>query len=195
MGNVTNKNISIIVAAGANDAIGKDNRLLWKLSDDLRRFKKLTTGHTVIMGRRTFLSLPNGPLPDRRNIVISDVPGEKFEGCTMAGSIEEAMNLLDDEEAFVIGGGMIYKQFLPHARKIYLTRVEHHFEADTFFPAINYDEWNEIGREHVEASGKDDFPAYLPYLPEKTLTGPRGGKRGCRPGRRRRLPGFHRSFT
>ncbi len=158
MRNITNKNISIIVATGTNNAIGKDNRLLWKLSDDLKRFKKITTGHTVIMGRRTFLSLPNGPLPGRRNIVITDVEDEQFEGCVMAGSVEEAMNQLEnDEEAFVIGGGMIYKQFLPHARKIYLTLVERAFDADTFFPALNLDDWVELHREHVQASEKNEY--------------------------------------
>ncbi len=159
MGNITNKNISIIVAIADNHAIGKDNSLLWKLSDDLRRFKKITTGHTVIMGRRTFLSLPGGPLPNRTNLVISDIPGEQFVGCVMADSIEEAMNLLkDEEEAFVIGGGMIYKQFLSHARKIYLTRVEGKFEADTFFPDFNLDLWEEIHRENFPASEKNEYP-------------------------------------
>ncbi len=158
MRNARNKNISIIVAVAENYAIGKDNRLLWKLSDDLKRFKKITTGHTVIMGRRTFLSLPGGPLPNRTNIVISDVPNEKFDGCLMAASIEESMNLLDDDEAFVIGGGMVYKQFLPHARQLYLTRVDHSFEADTFFPDLNLDEWDEIHREHFAASEKNEYP-------------------------------------
>ena len=165
MRNIFNKNISIIVATGTNNAIGKNNQLLWQLSDDLKRFKKLTIGHTVIMGRRTFLSLPNGPLPGRRNIVVSDVEDEQFEGCTMAESIEEAMNLLeDDEEAFVIGGGMIYKQFLPHARKIYLTRVEESFDADTFFPSLNLDEWIEQNRESFPASEKNEYPhTFLVY--------------------------------
>ncbi|HYW97395.1 MAG TPA: dihydrofolate reductase [Bacteroidales bacterium] len=169
MVNVTNKNISIIVAIAENNAIGKDNKLLWKLSDDLKRFKKITSGHTVIMGRRTFLSLPNGPLPNRKNIVITDVAGEQFGGCLMAGSIEEAMTLIDDaDEAFIIGGGMVYKQFLPHARKIYLTRVEHIFQADTFFPSLNLDEWDEIQREHVEASDKNEYPhTFLVYSRKK----------------------------
>ena len=111
------------------------------------------------MGRRTFLSLPNGPLPGRTNIVITDVPGEVFEGCQMAMSIEDAMTMLDgNEESFVIGGGMVYKQFLPHARKLYLTMVEHGFEADTFFPAINFDEWEELQRERFEASETNEYP-------------------------------------
>ncbi|MFW5821689.1 MAG: dihydrofolate reductase, partial [Bacteroidota bacterium] len=123
-----NKNISIIVAIAENNAIGKNNELLWKISDDLKRFKKLTTGHKVIMGRNTYLSLPNSPLPNRKNVVITDIENEKFEGCEMAYSIEEALaNVQENEEAFVIGGGMIYKQFLPHANKLYLTRVHQSF--------------------------------------------------------------------
>src|SRR3972149_2923691 len=137
MRSITNKNISIIVAIAENNAIGKNNELLWKLPDDLKRFKKITTGHTVIMGRRTFESLPAGALPNRKNLVISDIPGEVFENCQMAYSIEEALALCDEnEEAFVIGGGMIYKHFLPHARKLYITKVHEEFDADTYFPEI-----------------------------------------------------------
>ncbi len=165
MGNVKNKKISIIVAIGENNEIGKENKLLWNISDDLKRFKALTTGHKVIMGRNTFLSLPKGALPNRSNIVISDVSGEKFESCTMAGSIEEALELCDTkEEAFVIGGGMIYKQFLPHATRLYLTRVHAEFDADTFFPHINYDEWNEISREENPASYENPLAySYIIY--------------------------------
>jgi len=134
-------NISIIVAIADNRAIGKDNRLLWHLSEDLKRFKKLTTGHTLIMGRNTFLSLPNGALPNRRHVVISDQRGETFEGCEMAASIEEAIRLAGDrDECFVIGGGMVYAQFLPMAGKLYLTQVHESFEADTFFPEIDFDQ-------------------------------------------------------
>jgi dihydrofolate reductase len=156
---ITNKNISIIVAIAENNAIGQDNELLWKLSDDLRRFKKITTGHTVIMGRRTFESLPDGALPNRINLVLSDKPGEVLANCRMAYSIEEALAFCDEkEESFVIGGGMIYKQFLPHARKLYITKVHEEFEADTFFPEINYDEWNEISRESILISEKNEYP-------------------------------------
>jgi dihydrofolate reductase len=159
MRSVTNKNISIIVAIAENNAIGKNNRLLWKLSDDLKRFKKITTGHTVIMGRRTFESLPDGALSNRINLVISDRPGEAFKNCRMAYSIEEALELCSEkEESFVIGGGMIYKQFLPHARRLYLTKVHEEFDADTFFPEINYDEWNEISRESILNSEKNEYP-------------------------------------
>jgi len=152
------RNISIIVAIAENRAIGKDNRLLWRLSADLKRFRKLTTGHTLIMGRNTFLSLPNGVLPDRRHIVISDVPGETFEGCEMAASIEEALVLAGDkEECFVIGGGMVYAQFLPVAGKLYLTRVQHSFDADTFFPEIDFSQWTALHTEVVRADEKNEY--------------------------------------
>ena len=143
-------NISIIVAVAKNRAIGKDNLLLWHLSDDLKRFKKLTTGHTLIMGRNTFLSLPNGALPNRRHIVITDRVDEAFDGCEMARSIEEAIKLAGkDEECFVIGGGMVYAQFLPMAGKLYLTQVHESFEADTFFPEIDFSQWKALVTEEV----------------------------------------------
>jgi len=151
-------NISIIVAIASNRAIGKDNRLLWHLSDDLKRFKKLTTGHTLIMGRNTFLSLPNGALPNRRHIVISDIPEESFEGCEMAHSIEEAIKLAGtSEECFVIGGGMVYKQFLPVAGKLYLTQVYASFEADTFFPEIDFSQWKALATEEVDAGERNQY--------------------------------------
>src|SRR5665811_604053 len=115
------KPISIIVAIAQNNAIGKDNQLLWHIPADLKRFKKLTTGHTIVMGKRTFYSLPIRPLPNRRSIVITDIPGEEIEGCTMAYSIEEAVEKMEDEkENFIIGGGSVYHQFLPLAQQLYL---------------------------------------------------------------------------
>lgn len=152
-------NISIIVAIAENRAIGKDNKLLWHISEDLKRFKKLTTGHTLIMGRNTFLSLPKGALPNRRHIVISDKPDDRFDGCEMAASIEEAISMTEStEECFVIGGGMVYAQFLPHAGKLYLTRVHHSFDADTFFPEIDFSQWEALTEETVEAGGKNQYP-------------------------------------
>jgi len=145
------KNISIIVAIAENFAIGKNNDLLFHLPNDLKRFKEITTGKPVIMGRNTLLSLPNGrPLKNRRNIVISDVPGELFEGCEMTSTIEGAVELVkNEEEAFIIGGGMVYRQFYPHAGKLYLTVVHKPFEADVYFPEIQYDEWVETFREDL----------------------------------------------
>lgn len=145
---MTHKNISIIVAIAENFAIGKNNDLLFHLPNDLKRFKEITTGHTLIMGRNTLLSLPKWPLPNRRHIVITDKPDDVFPGCEVVYSIEEAIEKVKDEdEAFVIGGGMIYRQFYPLAGNLYLTVVHQNFEADVFFPEINYSDWNEISRE------------------------------------------------
>ncbi|MEI7526073.1 MAG: dihydrofolate reductase [Mariniphaga sp.] len=143
-------NIAIIVAIARNFAIGKNNDLLFHLPNDLKRFKKITSGHAVIMGKRTLFSLPNGPLPNRRNIIITDIPGETFAGCETVYSINEAVEAVSNEqEAFVIGGGMIYRQFYPIAGKLYLTMAHKDFEADTFFPEINFDEWQVIEREDL----------------------------------------------
>jgi len=145
------KDISIIVAVAKNNAIGKDNDLLWHLSEDLKRFKKLTTGHYIIMGKKTYFSLPRRPLPNRTHIVLSDVPGEQIDDCVMAYTIEEAIEKMNSsEENFIIGGASIYRQFLPFANKLYITWVHEDFEADTFFPELNDEEWNVIS--------KEDFP-------------------------------------
>jgi dihydrofolate reductase len=136
------KPISIIVAIAANHAIGKDNQLLWHISEDLKRFKRITGGHTVVMGKNTFYSLPLRPLPNRRNIVITDIPGETIAGCEMAYSIEEAVQLCDhDKESFVIGGASIYSQFISRVTKLYITRVHKDFDADCFFPRIDTAVW------------------------------------------------------
>ncbi|HRV90367.1 MAG TPA: dihydrofolate reductase, partial [Prolixibacteraceae bacterium] len=141
-------NISIIVAIAENFAIGKDNDLLFHLPDDLKRFKRITLGHPVIMGRNTLLSLPRWPLPGRRNIVITDNLEDDFPGCETVFSVEQAMaKVAGEEEAFVIGGGSIYRQFFPLARKLYLTLVHQPFDADTWFPEINYSDWRETSRE------------------------------------------------
>ncbi len=145
------------MAIAKNLAIGKDNDLLWHISADMKWFKKQTQQHPVIMGKRTWESLPKKPLPNRTNIVISDQPGDCFDGCVMVGSIEEAIDRMDtSQENFIIGGGSVYKQFLPLANKLYLTLVHKDFEADTFFPAIDYACWEEIFRE-------DHLEEVLPY--------------------------------
>lgn len=152
------KNISIIVAIAQNFAIGKNNDLLFHLPADLKRFKQITSGHTIIMGRNTLLSLPKWPLPNRRHIVITDKPDDQFEGCEVVFSIDEAIEKVkNEEEAFIIGGGMIYRQFFPVAGKLYLTLVHQDFEADTYFTEINYSEWDETAREdlHDEKNGFD----------------------------------------
>lgn len=152
------KNISIIVAIAKNNAIGKNNDLLWHISDDLKRFKKYTTNNVVIMGKNTFLSLPNGSLPNRKNIVITDDITDKFENTEVVFSIDEAIEKASSEkENFIIGGGMIYKQFLPLANKLYLTQINKNFDADIFFPEINFDEWKIEYEENVEKSDKNEF--------------------------------------
>jgi dihydrofolate reductase len=152
------KKISIIVAVAQNNAIGKDNKLLWHISEDLKRFKRLTSGNTIVMGKNTFYSLPVRPLPNRTNIVITDVPGETIEGCVMAYSIEEAVEKCHDtNENFIIGGGSVYRQFLPIANKLYLTKVNKDFEADCFFPEINTEDWKLISKEDCEQDGQNDF--------------------------------------
>ena len=142
------KNISIIVAIAENFAIGKNNELLFHLPNDLKHFKEITTGKTIIMGRNTLLSLPKWPLPNRRHIVITDKPDDVFPGCEIVFSIDEAIEKVKNEpEAFIIGGGMIYRQFFPLAGKLYLTVVHQPFDADVYFPEVIYSEWNEISRE------------------------------------------------
>lgn len=131
-------NLSIIVAVARNYAIGKDNDLIWHISDDLKRFKALTSGHPVIMGRNTWNSLPRRPLPKRRNIVLSHDDTFSPEGAEVARSLQAALDLVHDEdESFVMGGAAIYRLFLPLVRSIYVTWVWNDFDADVFFPVID----------------------------------------------------------
>jgi dihydrofolate reductase len=144
------KNISIIVAIAENFGIGKNNNLLFHLPNDLKHFKEITTGKTIIMGRNTLLSLPKWPLPNRRHIVITDKPDDVFPGCEIVFSIDEVIEKVKDEsEAFIIGGGMIYRQFFPLAGRLYLTVVHQPFDADVYFPVINFAEWTETSREDL----------------------------------------------
>lgn len=152
------KNLSIIVAIAKDFGIGKENGLLFHLPNDLKRFKKITSGHSIIMGRNTLLSLPKWPLPNRRHIVITDNIEDNFPGCEIVFSINEAIEKIKNEkEAFIIGGGSIYRQFYPLAGKLYLTLVHQSFDADTFFPEINYNEWKVESREDLndEINGFD----------------------------------------
>lgn len=139
---------------GSDRAIGKDNHLLWHLPTDLRRFKALTTGHAILMGRRTWESLPNGALPNRRNVVVSRTL-EHLDGAEVYPSIAVALEALaEEEEVFVIGGGEIYKALVAHAQRIYLTIVDEVFpNADTHFPELEWDSW-EI--QHREACPRDE---------------------------------------
>ena len=133
--------VVFVVAAAENNALGKDNQLLWHLPDDFKRFKQLTTGHHIIMGRKTFESLP-GRLPNRTHVIITRNPDYHPEGCIVATSIEEALAAVPKgEDAFVIGGGEIYKLSFPYADIIELTRVHATFDADAYFTEIDPSEW------------------------------------------------------
>jgi len=155
---MSEKKISIFVAIAENYAIGKDNDLLWHISEDLKRFKKLTKDHYVVMGKRTYFSLPTRPLPNRTNLVITDIPDEQIDNCLMAYSIGDAIEKMDTEkENFIIGGGSIYRQFMPYAQKLYITRVHKDFEADTFFPEISPDEWTLTENHLVDNDPQNDF--------------------------------------
>ncbi|MCF8298481.1 MAG: dihydrofolate reductase [Saprospiraceae bacterium] len=157
------KKISIIVAITENDGIGLNNDLLYYLPEDLKRFKKLTSGNVVVMGKNTYLSLPKRPLPNRVNIVISDDKNDDFEGCVMAYSIEEAIEKFDiEKENFIIGGASIYKQFLQFANKFYLTRIHTVKNADTFL-AVDFSNWKLIEEEKINSSQSDVDYSYLTY--------------------------------
>ena len=150
--------ISIIVAVAENYAIGKKGDLLCHLPADLKHFKDITSGKTVMMGERTFFSLPKHPLPNRRNIVLTDVQGKTFEGAEAVYSIDEMMQCCNGEEAFVIGGGMVYRQMMPLADKLYITHIHHSWpDADTFFPEIDPNIWKQISAEGHEADEKNPY--------------------------------------
>ncbi|MDR2969529.1 MAG: dihydrofolate reductase [Tannerellaceae bacterium] len=152
--------ISIIVAVAENRAIGKGQRLLCHLPADLKLFKELTSGHTVIMGRNTFESLPSGALPKRRNIVVTSRENVEYPGASVARSIPEALDLCKDEdEVFFIGGAMVYNEALKFADMLYMTKIHHDFEdADTFFPVVNRPDWEEIKREDHPSDDKHAYP-------------------------------------
>ena len=138
--------VSIIVAMAKNRVIGANNALPWHLSSDLKRFKALTMGHTIIMGRRTYESIGR-PLPGRNNVVISRQPDLLHPGVTVVSSIEQAIQRATTGEAFIVGGAEIYREALRLAQRILLTEVHRHFEGDTIFPPLRPGDWREISRE------------------------------------------------
>ena len=155
---INNREISIIVAIGNNNEIGYKNNLLWRISDDLKRFKNLTTGNNIVMGRKTFESLPKGALPNRKNIVITRNIELKYDNCEMANSLEQAIKSSDlDKDIFIIGGEQIYKDAFKQCDYLYLTKVYENFEADAFFPIVDFSEWDIIETEKLEKSDKNEF--------------------------------------
>jgi dihydrofolate reductase len=158
--------ISIIAAIGRNREIGKNGDLLCRLPADLKHFKEITSGHAVIMGRKTFESLPKGPLPNRRNIVISRNTGLKIEGAEVYSSPDYAfIKLINENEVFIIGGAQIYEQTLPIADKLYLTKIHADFPgADAFFPKIDFSVWRETSRKTFFAGEENPYPfSFLEY--------------------------------
>ncbi|MDR3268889.1 MAG: dihydrofolate reductase [Tannerella sp.] len=160
--------ISVIVGMDEHRAIGKDRQLLWHLPHDMQHFKEITTGHTVIMGRKTFESLPKGALPNRKNIVLTQRFAEaKYENCLVCPTLQSALAACEnEEEVFIIGGANVYRQAMAIADKLYLTTVHHTFAgADTFFPPIDAAEWVETDRQDFPEDDKNPhFHSFSTYI-------------------------------
>ncbi|MBP7805288.1 MAG: dihydrofolate reductase [Candidatus Pacebacteria bacterium] len=158
--------VSMIAAIGKNNQLGKDNTLLWHMPADMKHFRETTRGHTVIMGRKTFESLPNGPLPKRENIVVTRDTGYMKTGIVVMHSLPEALRYAaleqgkhfeekqEETEVFIIGGGELYKEGMNFANKLYITRIDDSPEADTFFPEID-SKWKEISKEEFPADAEN----------------------------------------
>lgn len=157
--------ISLVAAAGNNNVIGTHNKLPWKMPADMKFFMNLTVKHSVIMGRKTYESFGK-PLRDRRNIIVTRDTAYTVPGCTVAHSLDEAMLLVTGEdEVFIIGGAEIYRQSMPLANKIYLTRIHHDFEGDAWFPAIDESKWKLTSQTEQAADEKNPYPfAFLEYV-------------------------------
>lgn len=152
--------LSLVVAMDENGGIGKNGKLPWRLSDDLKRFRSLTWGHYLIMGRKTYESIGKA-LPGRTNIIITRNPAFQPTGCLVAGSLAEALEMADasgEQEVFVIGGGQIFEQAIPVAQRLYLTRVHASLDCDIFFPPLDEREWEVVERSEHAADGKNEFP-------------------------------------
>ena len=163
------RTISIIVAVSENDAIGKNQQLLCHMPTDMKRFKALTTGHAVIMGRKTFESLPH-PLPNRKNIILTTAPDAVYADCFVCPSMEAALELCEPgAEVFIIGGAQVYGQVIGWADKLYITRIHHSFEdATAFFPEVDWNQWEEVERDEHPADEKNPYPfTFLTYVRKK----------------------------
>ena len=163
--------ISMIAAVASNGALGLDNRLLYWLPNDLKRFKQLTTGHTIVMGRRTFDSLPKGALPNRRNVVVS-ASVQSLPGAEVYPSLDEALQACAaDDEVFVIGGASIYRQAYPLAQRLYLTEVDNvPAAADVFFPDMKGNEWEQVACESHEKDERHAFAyRFVDYIRKESL--------------------------
>lgn len=150
--------ISLIVAVASNNAIGKQQDLLCYLPNDLKRFKAITLGHTIVMGRRTYESLPKGALPGRTNVVVTGSADAAWENVQVVHSVDEALACADEKELFVIGGATLYRQTLDRANRLYITHIHHSFDdADTFFPEVDFTQWREVEREAHTADERHPY--------------------------------------
>ena len=166
----TSPRVSIIAALARNRAIGRDNRMPWRLPEDLKRFRRLTMGHAVIMGRKTFDSI-GSPLPGRSNIVITHSRDWSRPGCLPVNSLDAALAAAGEApDAFVIGGAQIYALALPRARRLYMTEIDRAFEGDAFFPEFERSSWREVSRERHASEGTETFDyAFVEYEREPSL--------------------------
>nr|AIA15939.1 Dihydrofolate reductase [uncultured bacterium] len=159
--------LSIVVALTENNVIGTGNKLPWRMSDDLKRVKALTMGHHLIMGRKTFESIGR-PLPGRTTVIITRSKDFVAEGCMVVNSLEEAIRVSEnDNEAFVFGGGEIFKQALAFTHRIYLTKIHTVIDGDTFFPELDPNEWLEVSNEFFPKNEKNDFDCTVLVLERK----------------------------
>ncbi|MEO7493703.1 MAG: dihydrofolate reductase [Massilia sp.] len=155
--------LTLVVAIDAQNGIGVDNTLPWRLPEDLAHFKRVTSGHPIIMGRKTFDSIGR-PLPNRRNIVVTRNPAWRHDGVDTATSLDAAIALVGDTPACIIGGAQIFTEAVPLADRMIVTEIAHAFACDTFFPPIDRQQWREVAREvhHSEANGFDY--AFVTYV-------------------------------
>lgn len=164
--------ISILVAMDKDGLIGKDNDLPWRLPNDLKYFKQLTTKHTILMGRKTYESIGR-PLPNRTNVVLTRNKDFQPEGCKVVHSVEEVQKLFKEDtndEVFVIGGSDIFKLLLPFTDRLYITRIDESFEGDTFFPEIDFDNWNLVSKEQGEKDENNPYDYYFCIYDKKSKT-------------------------
>ncbi len=154
--------ISLIAAKSDNNVIGKNNDLPWHLSADMHYFKKTTTNHHIIMGRKTFESMKSRPLPNRTNIIISRNPNYDVPlGCILLPNVKEALKIAKEngeKEVFIVGGAQIYRQAIPFVDRMYITEIHSNFEGDTFFPEYEKKDWKEIQSEYHKSDDKNSYP-------------------------------------
>ncbi|MEC0252619.1 dihydrofolate reductase DfrA [Bacillus halotolerans] len=167
--------ISFIFAMDANRLIGKDNDLPWHLPNDLAYFKKITSGHSIIMGRKTYESIGR-PLPNRKNIVVTSAHDSEFPGCTVVSSIEDVLQTTSDtEECFVIGGAQLYTALFPYADRLYMTKIHHRFDGDRYFPEFDESKWKLVSSEQGTKDEKNPYDYEFLVYEKKNVSSEAGG--------------------